>query len=179
MVTLSDAYCPAPSRDPAEQQCFLDNQAYAFVGYEQNAAQMPLTQFLFSKENLDALSTIITDVCRDLDEQGRDIVVPPTTIAGVLSSVLRNGTRTHVGDIFTRYTIPQAHARNDADNINLQTINIITSTVRNEFETVRNNKRLSVWNTVLGDFNQQGLRAYPPIKIRERAPQRMMFNMNY
>jgi len=182
MVSLSHAYCDKSSTTPdsaCQKQQFQDSQAYAFVGYEQNAADMPLTQYLFSDKNLEILSTIITDVCQGLDEQGRRIVVPPNTIAGVLSSVLRDGRRTHVGDIYTRFTIPQDHARNDADDINLQTINIITSAVRDEYETIRNNKRLSVWSTVLGDFNRQGLRAYPPLKIRERAPQRMMFNMNY
>jgi len=42
-----------------------------------------------------------------------------------------------------------------------------------------NNKKLSIWNSVYGEFNEKGLRAHPPIKIRKKRPQRMMFNMNY
>ena len=30
-----------------------------------------------------------------------------------------------------------------------------------------------------GDFNKEGLRAYPPIKLRNKHPQYMAFNMNY
>ena len=41
----------------------------------------------------------------------------------------------------------------------------------------------NVWNiwtgTLYGDFNKAGLRRHPKIKLRERHPQYMAFNMNY
>ena len=41
------------------------------------------------------------------------------------------------------------------------------------------NKKLTIWNTVYGDFNKEGLRGHSQIKIREKHPQYMAFNMNY
>ena len=41
------------------------------------------------------------------------------------------------------------------------------------------NNTLDIWNTVYGDFNKAGLRAHPKIKLREKHPQYMAFNMNY
>ena len=44
---------------------------------------------------------------------------------------------------------------------------------------IEENHKLSVWNTIYGEFNEKGLRAHPPIKIRKKHPQYMAFNMNY
>jgi len=151
----------------------------AFVGYAQNYEISPLHQQVFSDENISKLSAIITESTKGLDPEKRNIVVPPGRIAQVLSSFFRDGTRTHLGDIYTRFIIPQDRARNDLENINMQTLNVIISTIRDEYETIENNKRLSIWTTVLGDFNSHGLRSYPVLKMRRRMPQRMMFNMNY
>jgi hypothetical protein len=42
------------------------------------------------------------------------------------------------------------------------------------------NSKLSVWDaTLLGDFNPHGLRQFPPIKLRQRGPDRMLFHMKY
>jgi len=60
-----------------------------------------------------------------------------------------------------------------------QTIEIITSEVKNNLEMEENNRKLTVWTTVLGDFNEQGLRSHPEIKIRQKRPTPMQFNMNY
>jgi hypothetical protein len=151
----------------------------AFVGYAQNYEISSLHQQVFSDENISKLSAIITESTKGLDPEKRNIVVPPGRIAQVLSSFFRDGTRTHLGDIYTRFIIPQDRARNDLENINMQTLNVIISTIRDEYETIENNKRLSIWTTVLGDFNSHGLRSYPVLKMRRRMPQRMMFNMNY
>jgi hypothetical protein len=60
-----------------------------------------------------------------------------------------------------------------------QTINLIVNDVKNNLETEENNKKLTIWTTVYGDFNEQGLRSHPPIKIRNKKPASMQFNMNY
>jgi hypothetical protein len=180
--TLGQSYCESQERI-VDNSCgnpdIRNTNSYAFVGYDTTYDDLELTQQVFSPENISRLSSIITQATSDLDPYGRKIVVPAQRIAEVLSSVFRYGTRAHVGDIYTRYIIPQERARNDLDNINLQTLNVILSTVRDEYETIRNNKQLSVWTTVLGDFNKNGLRAHDVLKIRRKMPQRMMFNMNY
>ena len=49
----------------------------------------------------------------------------------------------------------------------------------NEYEIEENNKKLTIWSTLYGDFNREGLRAHPPIKIRNRRIDQMSINMNY
>jgi len=180
--TLKTQYCQSLERvglNEWGQPDLRDSNSYAFVGYDQTYLSFELTKQVFSPENISKLSAIITELTKDCDPYGRKIVVPPERIAQVLSSVFRDGRRTHVGDIYTKYIIPQQEARDDLDNINRQTLNIIISTIRNEFDTIRNNQQLSVWTTVLGDFNEHGLRSHDVLKIRRHRPQPMMFNMNY
>lgn len=141
-----------------------DNEKYAFV---------------FSQQNIDYLSTTISDALRGVDPQNRRIIIPDDKICNVLSTVYKYGTRCNVGDIYSKYIIEPIAVRNDIKDINNQTINIIVSSIRDEVEMTSNNKKLSVWDTVYGDFNRQGLRAHAPIKIRKRMPQRMMFFENY
>jgi hypothetical protein len=42
-----------------------------------------------------------------------------------------------------------------------------------------NNSKLTIWTTVLGDFNEHGLQSHPKIKLREKRPAPLQFNMNY
>lgn len=156
-----------------------DTNFQAHVGWTQTSDSAWNLKYLFSKESLDVISQQISDALRGVDPQGRRIIIPHDKIANVLSSVYRNGTRTQIGSIYSKDTIPDNRSRNDVRNIINQTINIVVSAIRDEIEITENNKKLSVWSTVLGDFNTQGLRQYAPIKLRTRHPQYMAFNMNY
>jgi hypothetical protein len=91
----------------------------------------------------------------------------------------QNSTRPNIGDIYTKDTIPLDQSRNDIREINNQTINVIVCAIRDEVDTIENNKKYSIWSSLYGDFNKHSLRAHPPIKIRRRNPQRFAFNMNY
>ena len=51
--------------------------------------------------------------------------------------------------------------------------------IKNDFGMEAANKKLSIWDSVLGDFNEKGLRGHDIIKIKKNRPQPMMFNMNY
>ena len=166
-------------QNPCGQPDIRDSNEYALVGYKYTYEDMLLPKWLFSPENISKLSGIITEATRDCDPLGRKIVVPPHRIAEVLSSIFRYGKRTRIGDIYTHFNIIQDKARNDVDNINRQALNVIISTIRDEYHTIANNQKLTVWSTVLGDFNDQGLRSHDVLKIRRHMPQRMMFNMNY
>ena len=63
--------------------------------------------------------------------------------------------------------------------MNDQVINIITSDVKNNLGMDQCNSKLTIWTTVLGDFNDAGLRSHPPIKLKERRPTTMLFHMRY
>lgn len=166
---------------PAPPKFCIEDADYGIqnVGWQQTVDDSDKYKFIFSQKNLDYLSNTISDALRGVDPQNRRIIIPHDKICNVLSTVYKYGTRTNVGDIYTRYNIEPIEVRNDIKDINNQTINIIVSAIRDEVEMTENNKTLSVWNTLYGDFNKNQLRAHAPIKIRKRTPQRMMFNMIY
>jgi hypothetical protein len=158
---------------------YHDTNFYAHVGWEQTSDDSVALNYLFSNNTLNLISNEISNALRGVDPEGRRIIIPNDKIANVLSSVFRNGTRTEIGNIYSTFTIPDIQSRNDIRNIINQTINIVVSAIKNEIEIIENNKKLSVWNTVLGDFNTQGLRQYAPIKLKTRHPMYMAFQMNY
>jgi hypothetical protein len=151
----------------------------ANVGWDETTSGNQQIDYLFSDANIESLIIAIKDALRNADPKGRPIIVSKDIVIGVLSNVYRFGTRQNIGDIYSRYIVPQEQTRCDIRTINNQVINIISSNIRNEIEMTENNKKLTVWSTLLGDFNNEGLRAHPPIKIKRRHPQYMAFNMNY
>ena len=59
------------------------------------------------------------------------------------------------------------------------TIAQIISIINIETNMIKNNSKLDKWDTILGDNNKHRIRQYSHIKINNRKPQGMMFNMNY
>ena len=135
-------------------------------------------QMLYSKSNLDIMSAKINQLLTGVNENNRPIIVPHSTICSVISAVYNNF-RPETGDIFSRYNIPKSRGSDYIQRIIDETINIITTDVKNNLIMEQNNRKLTVWTTVLGDFNEHGLQSHPKIKIREKRPQPMCFNMNY
>jgi len=181
MMNYSDLqkYSSAPSV-PASGFCIdADCDQQPYVGWDTTADGSDKIKYLFSQTNIDYLSRTISEALQGVDPQNRKIIIPDDKICNILNSVYRNGTRPNVGDIHSRYIIPSIQTRNDVRDMNNQTIGIIVSYIKDEIEMTENNKSLTVWNSLYGDFNQVGLRAHPQIKIRKRHPQYMAFNMNY
>lgn len=148
-----------------------------YVGYR-NATD----DSLFTTDNLNFISKKITGFLRGIRYDKRDIVVPNATIASVLSNVYDSFTPDNVGSIYGRYTIQplNSDADNYIKNIVNQTIEIIVSDVKNSMEIEENNKKLTIWTTVLGEgVNDHGLRAFPPIKVREKRPDPFQFHVRY
>lgn len=133
----------------------------------------------FSRYTVHTISNQITNLLMGVHPENRPIIVPDQTIYNVMDSVY-NTYRPPTGDIYGRYNIPSGTTTESyvQDMID-QVIEIIVADVRNNYEIAENNAKLSAWTTVMGSFNDHGLRAHPEIKVRLKAPQRMMFNMNY
>jgi hypothetical protein len=152
-----------------------------YVGYQDikcNKHSESAEQFLFSEENINEISQKITQLLIGVGKNNKPIKVPDKTIISVLSQVFTN----HVpetGDIYTRYNIPSNSNTNSVFRIIDVTINIITSHVRNDLGIREYNSKLTKWTTVLGNFNQHNLQSHSKIKLRERRPNPMLFNMNY
>nr|QBK85401.1 MAG: hypothetical protein LCIVAC01_02100 [Iridovirus LCIVAC01] len=160
-------------------QGHYDQGYYRHVGWANTTADNPCYKELFSKQNLNQMSDKITELLQGVNPKGRSIIVPKDQIAHVISQVFTDN-RPKIGDIHTRYIIGGTEeTRNDVRDIIDRSINTIVTQIRNQMETAECNKKLTIWTTVLGDFNRHGLRSHSFIKIRKRRSDRMMFNMNY
>lgn len=153
-----------------------NNDFYRYVGYDPSSNKCIVD--LFSEANLNVMSNKITELTYGLDMHNRPIIVPHDTIANVLSAIYANY-RPQTGDIYGRYNVPSGRSDNMVQDIISRTIELIVSQLRTEYATLEANSKLTVWTTVYGDFNEHFLRAHPIIKVREKRPNPMEFNMNY
>ena len=156
-----------------------DTNNMSYVGWDNTSAQSPNLTFLLSTTNLQQLQAVIMEQLDGVHPEGKRMVVPLCEIANIVSYIYQNGAKENIGDIYSRYIIPQEQPRNDIRSINNQAIQAVVNLLKTQFEVEKNNKRLSIWNSVYGDFNKEGLRAHAPIKLRKKHPQYMAFNMNY
>ena len=159
-----------------------NDQFMKHVGYSDHICgaecEPSCTRRFFSKENINKMSCKITELLRGVNKDNRPIIVADKTICGVMSSVYSNF-RPETGDIYTRYVIPKAREQNYIQRMMDEVINIITSQVRDSMGMDECNRDLTVWTTVLGDFNNHGLRSHSKIKLREKRPDPMQFHMRY
>jgi len=133
----------------------------------------------FSKETVDIIARKVTELTMGVDPQNRPIVVPTATICGLMSEVYESF-RPATGDIYGRYNVPsgmgpQTYVQNMID----QVIEIITSNISYSLGMEENNRKLTIWTTVYGDFNEHGLRQHAPIKVLNKRPNPMEFHMRY
>jgi len=149
-----------------------DDNYYRHVGYQEQGG---LTE-LFNPVTIKFISQEITKALHGIYE--RPIVVPDSTIGSVLSATYQ-AFRPEVGSIYSRYNIAVGDSDKYGKQIIEQTIEVISNQLRTQLEIEEANKKLSVWTTVLGSFNDHGLRGHDIIKISRKRPARMQFNMNY
>ena len=55
----------------------------------------------------------------------------------------------------------------------------IVSNINIENNMIKNNNKLDKWDTILGDNNRHGLRSHSNIKLNEKKPKGMLFNMTF
>jgi hypothetical protein len=156
-----------------EQMC--DFNYLRYVGWEQNNACF---KKYFSEQTINIISRKVTELTMGVDPYNRKIIVPRERICEVMDGVYKNF-RPSTADIYSRYNIPNDDQVDLVQSMIDQTIEIITDFIRNEIGIEENNKKLSAWIQLYGDFNIGGLRQTPIIKIREKRPAVMQFNMNY
>jgi hypothetical protein len=149
-----------------------------YAGWNQTS-ENPNYRVLFSEENMLAYQKEITRLLTGVGPNNRPIIVPLDTIGNVLYQCYETNTP-RVGDIYSRYIQSEnSLQRNDIETIQKRAINIIVTQIRNEYGMAENNQKLTIWSTLYGDFNDQGLRSHPPIKLRNKHPQYMQFHLKY
>ncbi len=157
----------------------FDENYLRHVGWGFTSNRNPCYDEIFSKENLIQMQHKISELLEGVDEKGRTIIVPLDKIGHILSSAY-SSQRPEIGDIFSRYIQSGIEGRrNDVREIIDRSINIIVTQIKNEFETIENNKKLTIWTTVLGSFNEKGLRSHSQIKLNKRRIPHMQFFQNY
>jgi hypothetical protein len=130
-----------------------------------------------TKSNISRISLKVTEILTGL-LKNKKIIVPDKTICSVMSAVYQNFI-VETGDIHSRHILPQEAHLDRIEKMTRQVIHIITTDVRNNLEIEDTNSKLSVWTTLLGDFNDHGMQSHSKIKLREKRPMPMQFHMKY
>jgi hypothetical protein len=173
-INIKMEYAEFISYDPENK---INDNYTRYVGYQDTSDQLSLR--FFSEQNVKTISDKLTQLLKGVDPLNRDIIIPDESIKNIMDSVY-NSFRPQTGDIFSRYIIPNNITEDDyVQSFIDQTIEIIFSDVKNNLAMDQYNKSLSAWVQVYGDFNDNNLRAHPVIKILNKHPVHMQFNMNY
>lgn len=151
----------------------LNQQRIAHPGYVDTNAGVAA---LFSLDNVMFISKKVTELLRQFYPPG--VIVPLDLIINVLNAIYE-AYRPSTGDIYSRFTIPSNENPNCVDEIINQTIQVIVTQVKDNLGMDQRNSQLTKWTTLLGDFNEEGLRSHAPIKINKRKPQSLLINMVY
>jgi len=162
------------------QHCELldspDGNFNRYAGYIQN----PTMKNLFSKKNIEIISRKVTELLQGVDSEGRDIVVPNETISNVMSQIQLNTIPKNTGDIYTRYIIPAGDNFDPMwSYIINKTIETIVSDVKSNLGMEECNRKLTIWTTMLGDFNKHGLMPHSKINLNNKRHRSRNTNMNY
>lgn len=152
-----------------------DTRYFKHVGWSKEATYADPYKLLFSAKNFDLIAA---EVKERLASTGYSINVSRDVIGSALSNItIHNSPKT--GDIYTRYVVPDSEPRNDVANLTQQAIDLIVNTILDDLETTKLNQRLSIWSTVYGDGNPEGLRGHSIIRYKENDYMKGVFNMNY
>lgn len=161
-----------------EQAPCRNRDTLRFVGYSARHNETPGFEALFTDGTINMISKAVTHYLgKDLAD-GRPIVVPNERILSVVSELVHTY-KAETGDIFTRLNIPNEN-KDMCQKIIYRTITVIVDNVRNTLEMENINGKLSIWDTVLGEFNEKGLRSHAPLTAEIDNTRRLFqINMNY
>ena len=152
----------------------IDQNFSKYIGWQET----DYIKEYYSQKTVDMISNKISELLEGIDPNNKKIVVSNQNIINIMNSI-ENNYRPENGNIYTRYTMSNKNQQDYIKEMIEQTIEVITNNIKCSIEMEINNSKLSIWTTVLGDFNENGLRSHPPIKILNKRPNPMQFNMNY
>ena len=158
-----------------ERPIYNDNYL-RYVGW--GVSEQPFDKRFFSKETIESVKDQTTKLLKCVRSDGRPIIVSDRVISHVMSQIY-DKYRPQLGDMYTMLTIPADHPRDDMKLLTDLVVETIYRNIVTETQMEENNKRLTVWTSVLGDFNEHGLRQYSTIRINKDNINKVRFNMNY
>ena len=150
-----------------------------YVGWDTITVWNPLTQKLFTKTTVHVIQQKVADYLTGVDANGRRIIPSDRVVITALFGIFReHAPRT--GDIYGRFLVVDESKRDDYAYIVDKTISLLVQGIRDDLGMAEQNQKLTIWTTVLGDFNEHGLRQHPPLKINNgKRPDPMLFHMRY
>ena len=154
----------------------MDENFYRYVGW--SVSQQEFDKKFFSERTVRDISNKLKELLKCLRKDGRPIVVADRVIAHMMSEVFYKN-RPQLGDGYFMYNIVAAEPRDDYETMQDMVVEMIFNTIKTEYEMDENNRKLTIWTSVLGDFNKHGLRQYTDIKLNEKNISTVRFNMNY
>lgn len=133
----------------------------------------------FSDKTLNYIKTNLDELLCDITE--RPIQVTEKVIRNVMETIFQNNRPQAIGDIYSRYHMTGLDCQHtfDINKMVHEVIETIYNYIKNEVEIEKCNNSMNVYNALYGTFNEHGLLAHPPIKLLEKRPQPMQFNMRY
>ena len=163
-----------PSCDKIGRMADLNYQRY--VGWE--FSQTSIYKAFFCEETVKLISDTVTELLKCSRTDGRKTIVTDKVITGVMFNVY-DTYLPQIGNIYTVYIIPQEQMRDDLMTLVRATVQIITSQIKDEIDTLESNRKLNIWDSILGDFNRHGLRQFSTIKTVKDNINKVRFTMNY
>ena len=147
-----------------------------YVGWSTITEWAPLPREVFTKRTVKIIQQKVYEYL--LKAMSKKIIPSERIVIISLYGVYEN----HIprtGDIYGKYLVVDESQRDDYGYIVDKTISLLITGIQTDIEMQEANSKLSIWNSVLGDFNENGLRQFPPIKLREKGPDRFLFHMRY
>lgn len=157
---------------------YYDVSRYRHPAKDFDADKDPVIEFLLKPENIKRIQDKTTELLAGV-MKNRTIVVSEKVISDVLAQIYADWHGTQVGSIYDRYIQNPEETRDDLRDMTDMCIEVIVANIRNEVEITQNNQNLSIWNSVLGNFNKHGLMPHDAIKLNKKRPSGCLINMNY
>ena len=147
-----------------------------FVGWNTISEWSPLPRMVFTKRTVNLIRQKVYEyLLKDMNKK----VVPSERVTIIALYGVYENHIPRTGDIYGKFLVVDETQRNDYGYIVDKTISMLIDGIRNDIEMSEANSKLTIWNTVFGDFNENGLRQHAPIKLRNKGPDRMLFHMKY
>ena len=140
-------------------------------------------EFLFSNTTFNHIRNKVNDKIKELNIEVKNNFIQKMMIHEINNFRSRYGDNKNKNspvDIYNIYTNKMSlfKARDIFSIIN-DVIEKISSNLYIEHNMMNNNNKLDRWNTILGVNNEHGLRRHANIKLNEKKPKGMLFNMTF
>ena len=161
------------------QNSNTDTRFITHVGWDNDSHSNHVVNSLLSETNLKKVQHQITNLLEGVHPQNKKMIVSLKDIASIMHPIIEQTNIKNAGYIqSSRFS--DGLSKNDFANIvNNETITTIVSKLKADYGIENHRNNLSIWSTLYGEHNKEGLRAHAPIKTREKHPQYMAFNMKY